>query len=33
MVRNLAISMNNILQIIEDKCVDAGGDKHIDPQN
>ena len=33
MVRNLAISMNNILQIIEDKCVDAGGDKHIDPQH
>ena len=33
MERNLAMSMNSILQIIEDKCVDAGGDKHIDPQN
>ena len=33
MVRNLAISMNNILQIIENKCMDAGGDKHIDPKN
>lgn len=33
MERNLAMSMNSILQIIEDKCVDAGGDKYIDPQN
>ena len=27
------MSMNNILQIVENKCVDAGGDTHIDPQH
>lgn len=28
---NLAESLNNILQIIDDKCTDAGGDIHVNP--
>lgn len=31
MNKNLAESLNNILDIIEGKCTDAGGDVHVDP--
>lgn len=30
---NLAESLNNILDIIESNCTDAGGDVHVDPGN
>ena len=33
MAKNLAESLNNILQIIEGCCTDAGGDVHINPDN
>ena len=32
MIKNIAESLNNILDIIANKCTDAGGDIHIDPQ-
>ena len=32
MAKNIAESLNNILQIIEKYCTDAGGDIHIDPR-
>ena len=33
MRKNLAESLNNVLQIIEGRCTDAGGDIHINPDN
>ena len=31
--KNIAESLNNILDIIENKCTDAGGDVHVDPEH
>ena len=33
MRKNLAESLNNVLQIIEGRCTDAGGDIHVNPDN
>ena len=33
MKKNLAESLNNVLQIIEGRCTDAGGDIHVNPDN
>ena len=33
MANNISESLNNILQIIETRCTDAGGDIHIDPNH
>ena len=33
MNKNLAESLNNILDIIESSCTDAGGDVHVNPGN
>lgn len=31
--KNIAESLNNILDIIDEKCTDAGGDIHVDPEH
>ena len=33
MNKNIAESLNNILDIIDEKCTDAGGDIHVDPEH
>ena len=33
MTKNIAESLNNIVDIIENKCTDAGGDVHVDPEH
>jgi len=33
MRKNLAESLNNVLQIIEGRCTDSGGDIHVNPDN